>query len=66
MKVILGCDHGGFELKETAKKFLASSGYEVDDEGALEFDAQDDYVDYALKVARKVGLRKPKRCFRKA
>lgn len=63
MKVILGCDHGGFELKEAVKKFLISSGYEVDDEGALKLEMQDDYVDYALKVARKVGAAEAKELF---
>ncbi len=63
MKVILGCDHGGFELKETAKKFLISSGYEVEDEGALKLNMQDDYVDYALRVAGKVGKAESKKLF---
>lgn len=62
-KVILGCDHGGFELKEKIKKFLIDGGYEVQDEGALKFDSQDDYVDYAFKVARKVGAAEAKKMF---
>ena len=31
MKIALGCDHGGFELKEDLKNFLIEQGYEVID-----------------------------------
>lgn len=34
MKIMIGCDHGGFELKEVLKKYLADKGYEVEDAGA--------------------------------
>lgn len=33
MKIALGCDHGGYELKETVKKYLEEKGYEVLDLG---------------------------------
>ena len=33
MKIALGCDHGGFELKEDLKNFLIEQGYEVIDYG---------------------------------
>ncbi|NME36096.1 MULTISPECIES: ribose 5-phosphate isomerase B [Fusobacterium] len=33
MKIALGCDHGGYELKETVKKHLLEKGYEVLDLG---------------------------------
>ena len=33
MKIALGCDHGGFELKEDLKIFLKELGYEVVDYG---------------------------------
>ena len=36
MIIALGTDHAGFELKETVKKFLEDSGYEVKDFGAYE------------------------------
>ena len=55
MKVVLGADHGGFELKESIKKFLQEEGHEVEDAGNAEFDKDDDYVDFAGKVAMKVG-----------
>ena len=55
MKVVLGADHGGFELKESIKKFLLEEGHEIEDAGNAEFDGEDDYVDFAEKVAMKVG-----------
>lgn len=33
MKVALGCDHGGYELKITVKEHLEKQGYEVLDLG---------------------------------
>ncbi|MCI6153108.1 ribose 5-phosphate isomerase B [Fusobacterium perfoetens] len=33
MKIALGCDHGGYELKETVKKHLLEKGYKVLDLG---------------------------------
>jgi ribose 5-phosphate isomerase B len=53
-KFFIGSDHGGFELKEIIKKFLADSGYEFEDVGPYKYDKDDDYPDYALKVCEKV------------
>lgn len=55
MKVYLGTDHAGFDLKEHVKAFLAKEGYEVIDEGALTFDKHDDYPDFIAKAARSVA-----------
>jgi len=55
MKVVLGADHGGFELKNALKKFLEENGYEVEDKGPKTLDPEDDYPDYGKKVAEKVG-----------
>ena len=54
MRIYLGADHRGFELKEEIKQWLQDSEYEVEDTGAFVFDPEDDYVDFALKVAESV------------
>lgn len=54
MIVTIGSDHAGFALKEHLKTFLRSKGYAVDDKGAFKLDKNDDYPDYAAKVARAV------------
>ncbi|MGG7176932.1 ribose 5-phosphate isomerase B [Clostridium paraputrificum] len=53
MKIALGSDHGGFELKEEISSFLKNSGYEIEDYGTYSTDSCD-YADYSLKVAEAV------------
>src|SRR5438270_5242338 len=48
MRVYLGSDHAGFELKAHLLKHLAAKGYEVIDVGPPEYDADDDYPAYCL------------------
>lgn len=54
MKIALGSDHKGFELKEKVKAILKAWGYEVVDFGAGSTESVD-YSDYAIKVARSVA-----------
>jgi len=54
VKVIIGSDHGGFELKEQLKKFLIKEGAEVKDYGTYSTDSVD-YPDIALLVAEAVA-----------
>jgi len=56
MQVIIGSDHGGFELKEKIKVWLSGEGYSVDDVGALSLVPDDDYVDYAQAAVKVAGL----------
>lgn len=49
--IYLGADHRGFELKERLKKALVDEGFEVTDLGNDHLDPQDDYVDFAHRVA---------------
>lgn len=51
MKVVMGSDHAGFELKNELKKLVESLGHEVHDVGALQYEADDDYPDFAEKLA---------------
>lgn len=55
MKIYLGADHGGFELKEKIKEWLVEQKYEVEDCGAFAYDAEDDYPDFTFPVAQKVA-----------
>jgi ribose 5-phosphate isomerase B len=54
--IYLGADHRGFELKERLKKRLNDEGYEITDLGNDHLDPNDDYVDFAAKVAEAVSL----------
>ena len=51
MKIYLGADHGGFNLKEDVEKYLIRAGYTVEDKGNDVFDPDDDYPQFAAKVA---------------
>ena len=55
MKIILGADHGGFELKEEIKKWLMGQKHDVKDVGAEKLEPEDDFVDYAVLVAEQVA-----------
>jgi ribose 5-phosphate isomerase B len=53
-RVAIGCDHGGFPLKEVLKRAIGEDlGWEVQDCGTHS-DAAVDYPDYAAAVAREV------------
>ena len=54
MRVAIGGDHAGFELKEALRSYITELGYEIFDEGAFSYEPLDDYPDFALAVARAV------------
>ncbi len=54
MKVFLGADHAGYELKNMIREHLFHNGYEAEDLGAKTLNAEDDYPQYAYAVAAKV------------
>ena len=49
MKIVLGADHGGFELKEDVKKLLVTLEYDILDVGCSSTDSVD-YPDFAEKA----------------
>jgi ribose 5-phosphate isomerase B len=55
MKIYIGSDHGGFELKSKLKVWLENLGHQVEDLGADSLVQDDDYPDFALKVAQAVS-----------
>lgn len=55
MKIYIGTDHAGFNLKEELKKYLSELGHEVIDKGAFEYDKDDDYPDFIALVAEGVA-----------
>ena len=52
MKIALAADHAGFVLKKPIGELLELMGHEVLDLGAAQYDAHDDYPDFAEAVAR--------------
>jgi ribose 5-phosphate isomerase B len=54
MKISLGADHAGYQLKEKIKQRLAGQGIEVTDRGTNSTDSVD-YPDYARDVAHDVA-----------
>ena len=51
MKVAVGADHAGFDLKSEVVAWLESQGHQVSDVGAHTMDPNDDYPDFAVAVA---------------
>jgi ribose 5-phosphate isomerase B len=53
MRVFLGSDHAGFELKAHLLTAVADAGHEPVDCGAFEYDAQDDYPPFCFEVGER-------------
>ena len=51
MRIVIGSDHAGLELKSVAASWISNWGHEVLDAGAYEFDRDDDYLDFAEATA---------------
>ncbi len=54
MRVYLGSDHAGYELKVHLASHLGSQGYEVVDVGPSTFDPDDDYPAFCLNTGARV------------
>lgn len=55
MRVHLGCDHAGFELKSHLVGWLTAAGHEVVDHGAAAYRPDDDYPVSCLRAAEAVA-----------
>ncbi len=53
VKIVIGSDHGGFEMKEQVVSFLKNEGHEVVDAGCYSMDSVD-YPEIAEKVCATV------------
>ena len=57
MKIAIGSDHAGFELKEKLKQYLQKKGFELKDFGTYSAERAD-YPDFAHPVADAVETKK--------
>ena len=55
MRVHIGSDHAGLELKDHLLGWLADNGYEAVDHGPFVYDALDDYPVFCLRAAEAVA-----------
>jgi ribose 5-phosphate isomerase B len=53
MKIVIGCDHAAYEMKELVKEFLHSLNFDVIDVGTHSLD-RCDYPDYAKALCHEV------------
>jgi ribose 5-phosphate isomerase B len=54
MRIAMGADHAGYELKNKIRDYLVKQGFEVQDEGTNSGDSVD-YPDFAAKVGSDVA-----------
>jgi len=59
MTIFIAADHRGFDLKNKLIDYLHEKNIRVEDMGNYQYDPQDDYPDFAKKVAQAV-LQNPK------
>lgn len=54
MTIFIAADHRGFELKNKIIEYLHEKNIRIEDLGNYQYDPQDDYPDFARKVAQAV------------
>ena len=54
VRVYLGSDHAGFDLKAALLRELAAAGHDVVDVGATAYDEVDDYPPFCVETGRRV------------
>ena len=55
MRIAVGADHAGYNLKNIILEILDSMNHEIIDVGAYSFDPSDDYPDFSVILARKIA-----------
>ena len=55
MRIFVGSDHAGYELKAALTEHLTAGGHEVVDLGAFAYDAVDDYPPFCIDTAEAVA-----------
>ena len=61
MKIALGADSYGFDLKQEVKNYLLDKGLEIEDVGVSDHDAEKPYYQTASEVAKQVANHKVNR-----
>src|SRR5579859_6649643 len=61
MRIAIGADHAGFEMKQDLAAQIRELGHNVLDLGAHQFDPSDDYPDFAVAVGEAVAGGKAER-----
>ena len=54
MTIFVGADHGGFDLKNSLIEYLHEKNIRIEDLGNYQLEPEDDYPDFAKKVAQAV------------
>ncbi len=52
--IYLGCDHGGFALKEAIREYLQKQGVAFTDCGNTQYDSEDNFPDFVAPVVKGV------------
>jgi ribose 5-phosphate isomerase B len=52
MKIFVGADHNGFEMKQALLEALGRSGYEVTDAGDEQLNPEDDFPQFAERAVK--------------
>ncbi|HMJ60285.1 MAG TPA: ribose 5-phosphate isomerase B [Bryobacteraceae bacterium] len=54
MKISIGADHAGYDMKQQLIEYIRKLGHQVHDVGTFEPGKPDDYPDYAVLVAQDI------------
>jgi ribose 5-phosphate isomerase B len=54
MKISIGADHAGYDMKQHLAEYIRKLGHQVHDVGTFEPGKPDDYPDYAVLVAQDI------------